>query len=376
MGGVSGGSHGSNTIDYPGYIKDLHEDLIGYFYYYTTKGDIGPNSYSPLQSLLGANPFYLATAYDPSTELTQLNSALATLYSALNTLDSFNLASQLSYYSSYFTAPTSYSFATLANLTASVNVITAVDQDLLDETHMNNLISAFHNSITNMITNDLVPKYRRGMQNLNAEMTSAYSVGEARLYSDADLKVTEYEYKLRTENENRLLELQRLIVQNNANYLKYEEIKSTFNSNLIQFDSIQSKFTLNQDLIRKEREKLSVEAGRIDFQKEVSLAEGYIKYFNMYLDKTKISIIANKEEKELNYAYDEKYAKWYGDCYQILANMIGSIAGTAVSSQDRSSVLPSALGGLASGAGAGFLIGGPVGAAVGGSLGFIGGLLG
>lgn len=370
--GSSSGAHGSGTVEYPTYLKDHHENLLDYLY----NGSPGPGGILAIAT--ASNPFLTATPYNPSYELTELSDKIALLSSYILSYSSANTyGSNIDNYISYFDSPEDYIFPSgiISTITDMTNLFYDLDTNIFSTSHIDVAVDAFANDLDEDLDNRILPRFKRGMQDLNTDMSSAFVIGEALIINERTRRLNDFAGKLYIDHENRKLEQEKLKASFNDVYLRYEQVKLAFDDLEVRYHEIQSKFSLNKDLILKDKEKLGHTAITYVYDYQKAVMQAYATLSQICTEYAKIKIISNKEYYELGHGYDEKSSRWQLDIMQTFANMIGAIAGTAVSTPDRASTAKSALGGLASGAGAGYLIGNAPGAIIGGALGFVGGLL-
>lgn len=289
-----GGSSGSSSgkVDYPEYMKTMHGTWLT-----AVAADI-------VTATTGNSPYYSATAYDPATPLAAMDTAVC----AFNTV-----VDALSNESDWDSAMTQ------AKITVDA---------LISETYITADIAAFADVLDDQVDNVTIPKFQRGMQDINAVQSSAFALGEALIYGMRDRDVAKYTSDLR--------------------------LKSSLQRNEM---IIQSAATMLQALLtRAELEK--------------AVAHYSLEYNRMF-------IAATKDQEDRDLQLDELDAKWDLEMYQYGGNMMASIAGAATSQEaDAPSQSSSAIGGALSGAAAGAMIGskigaigGPMGAGMGAALG-------
>ncbi len=270
MGSGGGGGSSSGKVDYPDYMKGRHETWL-----------------TEMDSLIVAsNPYTGATTYDPSSILTALS----------NSLNDFK----------GFMASIGYNLSSLQTMwedwvgRVSTKVAEAVADELEDE---------------------VIPKFKGGMRDINAVQTSSFVLGEAMIYARAATEASRH------------------------------AITASFNA---------------ADMVLKYNESLKTR-------------------FAVELDYSRVVILANREYIEKEIELDVEEAKWPFYNYREAGALLGSIGGPAAMPQPtKISPLQSALGGVMTGAATGAMIGGAsgspigagVGAAIGGIIGGIGGLIG
>ena len=90
-------------------------------------------------------------------------------------------------------------------------------------------------------------------------------------------------------------------------------------------------------------------------------------------DISRMSIVANKEQRDRDLEIDVLDALWDFEVFQYAGNLLASISGSGHPSANKPSKLQSALGGGLSGAAIGMQLGGPVGAGIGFGVGALAG---
>ena len=187
-------------------------------------------------------------------------------------------------------------------------------------------VTAAHGAILDdRLISEVLPRFQAGMRDINAVVSSSFVTGQAILEAFNTREVAEFDAKLRLQSQG----------QNNQYVM--EGVKD-------QLELLKIKLSMRESIA-----KVTIEAMRI-------------------------KVVMKKEEIDDQLDMDEKDYRWGLDLFQHGANVLGSIAGSAVSNQKVPSKTSSVLGGALSGAASGAMIGGPVGAGVGAVLGGLGGL--
>lgn len=441
---------GNGVTSDPLYKIDVHEDILIWSGY--GAGLQPPNT--ALRDMQDAAPFLSATAYDPSLDLDVNAIILSNLGNILMAEEAaYDFDTRFPVVDAIFDALSNYTFTnffsalcepaavTIALLTTTLNTpatltpnvlttaLTTIDDDLFDEVNIADATCRFSLVAHNDITDFVLPKFKRGMQNVSADLSSAFVVGEAMIWSRLEGQVNKFQADLRFKNEDKKLQLETLKnefdktqvshdqvkvgyeqvkvgyeqikvnhdqvkinydqIKVNSDQVKvnyaqvkvnYEKAKISLDTLKLQYEDIKSKFVMNHDTLRKQTEQMIMSGISVDQAIKAQFLQSYFAVSGLTESATKMNIIARKEQFEQNIGYNEKHARWSMDAYQAYANMIGATSGTAISTGQRNqpeqSALAGAIGGAASGAAAGFSVGGPWGAAIGGAAGFVGGLLG
>lgn len=162
MGGSSGGG-GSGEVSWPQYLEDYHAQLL--------------NSVvnSAIPTMISANPYTAADAFDPTTDL-----GLA--WDAVCEFDAF--VDAMSHESDY--------------QSAASTAKTTID-GIIDDTYIDADIAAFAAVIDNQLNTSILPQFKAGMRDINAVMSSAFVLGEGDIYTARTREVTKYGTDLRTK---------------------------------------------------------------------------------------------------------------------------------------------------------------------------------
>jgi hypothetical protein len=330
MGGSGGGSS-SGEIDYPDYMKHRHQ------YWLDRMSTLIANTTS------GASPFATATAYNPDSAVTYMLSAACNFETAVDDME----------------ATTDFANAITNAITrfdALAETPTWVDPSPAAADEISADVDAFESVQDDHIENDILPRFKAGMRDINAVQTSSFVLGQAYIEASGSRDVAKYQGDLRTKA-----------------YLLKDELmaksaiaENSFNLQL-ETDRRRNITEMNHDILQYMIQK-------IQFSQAVA---------HYLIEVRRMQIVAKKEQSDVNLLLDEQDAKWDLEAYQYGANMLGSIGGgTVTNSMSKASKISSALGGALSGAAAGTMVGSAVpgigtavGAAVGGIVGLAGGLL-
>jgi hypothetical protein len=320
--GSSGGGSSSGVVDYPDYMKNQHQAWL--------------NALATLISnvTFGPSPFADAFAYNPDDAVVAALAAVCKFEAEVEQIDSVtDFASSIMNATLRFDAmaeiPTwvSPEFAAEAEIAADIAAFKAIQDDALE--------------------NDILPRFRAGMRDINAVMSSSFILGQAYLEAANLRDVAKYQGDLRVR----------------AFLLKDElSAKSTMAEN---------DFNLKLELDRREK------IGKFtdDMMRHIIARVEYEKHVSHYMVETRrIQMVAKSEESQGNLLMKEADAKWDLEAYQYGGNMLGAISGGVVpNTQKTASKMQSALGGAMSGAAAGAMMM-PANPAMGAGLGAIVGL--
>ena len=290
--GSSGGGGSSGAVSHAAYLETIHKDWLN-----DSGADTIEKSITEvMDSALGSSPWIGKSAYDPDADIASYAAAIASYAVILA-----GISETVDWDALYTQAETTLSDAAVIADTTLFG--TQMDDELVTK---------------------VLPRFRRGMQDINAVSSSAFVLGEAVIEAFKDRDVAKYGTSLR---------------------LHYQD----------------QRLTATEQMLRLMIQKVSWE-------------EGYAK---LLVESMRIKIVAKKEQTEQDGTIDEADAKWDLEVFQHGSNVLASIGGgTVVPNMPGKNKAASAIGGAMMGAVAGAYVGGPVGAGVGGVLGFAAGMLG
>ena len=170
-GSSGGGGGGSGQVDYPSYMKTVHEDWL-----HGTADTIESSVTTIMNAALGDSPFLTATAYDPTTPLADSWTAVCAFNAVVDALD----------HSSDWQS-------------VIVNAALIVDGNIITDAYITADINAFADVLDDQITNDVLPRFEAGMRDINAVMSSAFVFGKANIEGMRDRDVTKYGTELRVK---------------------------------------------------------------------------------------------------------------------------------------------------------------------------------
>jgi len=192
----SGGGGGAGKVSYPDYLQTAHGELLS-------------NSGEPAQALpvtvcmsvlvpaaIAANPYDVAvntgaTAYNPSSYLTDMEIAIADLSTMINSYDEeTNWASHLK--------------------VAKVGI----DETLIDNKYIEDDVKTYKDLLDDTLTMTTLPRFRGGMRDINAVTSSAFAIGVAYIEASSQRDVAKYSKEL----------MLRLNFQRNENATKSAEV--------------------------------------------------------------------------------------------------------------------------------------------------------
>lgn len=139
-----GGGGSSGQVDFPAYMKRIHEDWMDD----TGTDTIESSVTDAMNSALGSSPFASSAAYDPDTDLTSMTG--------------------------YVT-----DFKTLVDLLSSGTTLDTLVSNILDDTNITAQAAAFDDDLSDQLDANVYPRFEAGMRDINSVMSSAFVIGRA-----------------------------------------------------------------------------------------------------------------------------------------------------------------------------------------------------
>ncbi len=343
------GGGSSGKVDYPTYMKTVHGQLLD------NNGADTPSSsvVDALNSALSNSPWSGESAFDPTTPLADMWTAVCSYDTVVNSLshstdwldamDNARSEIDANYYSDNYVANALLSFmqdvgASLTSLANGIDLV--ISDDVIDAD-----IDAYARQLDDEIDNNALVKFRSGMRDINAVNSSAFVLGEALILGMKGRDVAKYSSNLRLNAFN---VRNQMIVDLSGKVV-----------NLIQL-KLADRQERNKVIVSIADQMIKSLLARVDFEKSVAMIS---------VDAKTKHIIAQKEATSENLSIAESDAKWDIELFQYAGNMLAAIGGgTGGAGQKQPSTAQSALAGAASGAAAGAAFG-PWGAVIGGAIG-------
>lgn len=147
-GGSGGGGGGSGEVDFPGYMKNWHGDVLGHFSGKTV-GDV-------MEDALENNPYTSAAAYDPTSEADKITSKADEQLTKVDEMD-------------------------------EIGEVVDFDKNIL-------------------------PKLEGGMRDINAVQSSAFAQARSNLWTDYAAKLASDKMKLRSDAVGQVIEANRMAI--------------------------------------------------------------------------------------------------------------------------------------------------------------------
>ncbi len=338
-GGGGGGSSGK--VDYPDYMKNAHEDWL-------TQGgadSISDSVTGVMSSALGNSPWTTVTAYNPDTDISNYESAIADLKNILAGIVDTNSWDAL-----YSQARSSIGdLAPLSVDDKSVDANKITDEEILLD------VDAFADQLDDEIESKVLPRFEGGMRDINAVVSSAFVVGRSIIESFRNHEVAKHNSELRV---NAALKNADIGLEISIANLKKD----------VQVGDINKKVELEyiRSCLEGSNQMLRLMLQRISFNDS---------YARLVVEGKRIKIVAKKEQLEADAKIDESDALWDLEVFQYGSNVLAAIGGGVGSPGAKEpSKTMSALGGAMSGAAAGAMVGSVV-PGIGTAVGAIGGAI-
>lgn len=274
-----GGGGGSGAVSWPAYMHTVHNDWLDD----TGTDTITSSMTSIMNTAQGNSPWTTQLAYNPDADIASMVASQTTLQDLVTLLSTGT---------------------TLDTLVANI----------LDDATIDDLVTEYAADLDARFLSETVPRYERGMQDINAVSSSAFAIGRALIEENLDRQV--------------------------------------------------AKFSAEVHMKSKSDDALRIVQMKLEYQRiaTATLIELY-----------RIKIVAKKEENDVTMDIDDRDAKWDLEVFQYGANLLASIGGGTNGTQ-KPSQWQSAIGGAFSGAAAGANLGGQFGYSGWGAIG--GGILG
>jgi hypothetical protein len=168
----AGGGSSSGRIDFPEHMKVVHQDWLNQ----TATDSIESSMVDAMNACLDGSPYASMTAYDPTTTLTSMDTAVGAFNTRVDALDSDG------------------------DWEAAIDTAVAkADGTVFDDTYIVADIAAFRAQLDDQIENIVLPRFQAGLRDVNAVMSSAFVIGESIIEGMATNDVTKYGTDLRVK---------------------------------------------------------------------------------------------------------------------------------------------------------------------------------
>ena len=285
-----GGGSSSGKVSHSAYLETIHNDWLDN----TGVDTITSSMTDVMDTAQGASPWAAQVAYDPDTAITAMTDSVAALQ-------------------------------TMVTLLSNGTTLDTLIADILDDARIDTVVDEYAADLDARLAAEVLPRFRRGMQDINAVVSSAFVIGAALIEVGQDRQVAKFSADIHNKAAS-------------DDALKVIELK-------------------------------------LNYQQIATHAIAEIN---------RIKIVAKKEENEVAMTIDNKDAIWDMEVFQFGSNLLAGIGGgTLVPGSGGPSTAQSVIGGAISGAASGAMIAGassgaiagPVGMGVGAFLGAASGLL-
>jgi len=274
--GSSGGGGASGAVSHSAYLETIHHDWLN------TSGidKIEKSITEVMDSALGSSPWTGLAAYNPDADIAAYEASITAFAGILA-----GLSDTADWAAFYAQAALTLDGVGEANITADV--------------------AAFQAQLDDNITTRVLPRFRRGMQDINAVVSSAFPIGESIIESFQARDVAKYTATLR--------------------------------------------MNLGDKRTQAIEQMMNLMSRRIGWEED---------YTRMVIEANRIKIVAKKEQADKDAQIDEQDAKWDLEVFQHGGNLMAAIGGgTVIPNVSGKSPAASAIGGAMSGAAMGALAG-------------------
>jgi len=373
MGSSGGGGGSSGQVAYPAYLSGIQSDWL-------SKGDhmgvgvdeIEKSITAVMNSALGSSPWLGASAYDPSGPIASYEAAVDMFAAMLAGVDFPSLWE--SFFTTAKTVTGEPTDLVIADIAAIGDLVVTDAADITDAEIVLD-VTAFANQLDDEILTKVLPRFRRGMQDINAVVSSSFAIGESNIEGFRDRDVSRHSSALRVTAALKNADIGMANMGKDAqvgiaNLGKDSEIAIVNMKKDVQVGEINTKSMT--DYVR-----LYFAGADILLKSTIQNIAFEESYARIMIEGNRIKIVALKEENDVNNTIGEEDALWDLGVFQAGANLLagagGGVAGSKTS--NKPNVAMSVLGGAMSGAAAGAAIAPPYGAAVGAVLGAAMGLM-
>ena len=272
MGGGSGGGGSSGAVSYPPYMMMSHLNTLG--------GGTTVTISEVVNQKYNNSPFKYHVTYDPTVPITRMQT-------------------QNDVYLSFVNNMVEYSYwPTLLAMSAA-----GIDDYVYDNASADNAALEYGNQVDSDVTYSALPRFRRGMQTINAVCSSAFVAGQA----------------------------------------------------LIEAEAIRNKCKFKSDLyLQNYRERTTaIPAGVEAMLKMIVMkSDSFMKVDTTLMEECRQTLVARVDQSERAIKYAEMNSRWDLDLYTYWGNMLASIGSASVKTGTESGGGSGAMSGIMSGLGA------------------------
>lgn len=421
--GGSGGGGGSGKVDYPQYMKDAHQTLLGSDMSLDTPVDVA------IDDAMTADPYAALSGYDPSSEITDMENATSDLKTYLNNEDYREPEVEDALTANPYTDLTSYdpsseisdidtAISGIDNTISDLELGTAVDDAVAEDPYAS-LTDYNPSSITAAMANHIddldvfinsmnsideievqLSKFDAGMRDINAVVSSAYGIGKeaiagtllsSKVQAKSELAKLAIETRKATLEANKdytrktnELEVSRVMWPLNVKKEGLESAKAQIEAKKASIEANRTTIEAKKAAIsayteeKKQQNELDIKEGGWELEVLQSATQGEQtriqakqQLAHMTVESRRVMIVANKEFNTYENELEVAQAKWSLEALQHGGNMLAAISGAATTKTagEGPSKLQSAIGGAAAGGAMGGMMAGASGGAVAGPVG-------
>ena len=434
--GSGGGGSGAGTVDYPLYIKETHEDwLDGAGVAVATPIDRCITEV--MNTALGNSPFPGMLIEPPTADIDAYLAAIQEFKSMLN---GHNVNDVLAnHYDRAMRAISDPVKLEIDDITVDDIDIATIPDTVVDDREIDNIadvddlvvadtaditdaeivddVTAFSNQLDDELLK-VLPRFRRGMQDINAVVSSSFAIGEAivtgfgvrdvdrhsstlrvsatmknadtdvaNMNKDVQVGVTNLgkDVDISKSNLTKNIETARFNIAKDVaiepiNTGRYLDIGKTNLAKNVET----SKANLSKDIqvgitnlnTRTEYERFYLAGTEIQWKAVAQIGIWYESYARMEVEGRRIKIVATGEYNDRENAQTESNAMWDLEVFQYGANVLASVSGGVAGTKPKKpDVAMRVLGGAMSGAAAGTMVSPGYGTIIGAVLGAAMGLM-
>ena len=397
--GGGGGGGNSGRISYPSYMETFHGQLLDD----ATADALDDSIVDLVNAAVGNSPYSGITAYDPDLALNAMDTAVTDfdlVVDRMEHVDDWEVAAtavNTLVNSTLITAPTLNAATDIASgfidptFAADTNRAAGfIDPKPASEDEIVEAVGA-HRAIADAQTvSDVLPRFKAGLRDINAVMSSSFTLGQANIEAAVTRDVNKFQGDLRVAafiNKDNIdaesIKLENTMIS--QAFLQEDQMNAK--SNLLENQligeahilgdksAIEMEKTRRLMVIQSTDKVLTMLGMAVEFKKNVA---------HYLLESKRLRIVSKMEESDSQLEIDDADGKWDLDTFSYTGNMLAAIGG-ARGGGGTTPKKQSALGGALSGAGTGAMVGsnpalmaatGGWSLAIGAALGGIGGLLG
>ena len=336
---MGGGGSTSGAVSYPTYMMDYHAAILDKAA--TETLDAGNSSFTLMNAAIGNSPWAAAGIYDPDADITAWEAAITAFAATLAGVDPATDWAAL--------------FAAAGAVIAIGDATVADMADIASEAVITADSLAFSDNLDDELTVKVLPRYRGGMRDINAVVSSSFVVGEALIESFRTRDVAKHESALRLHGLDIDLEVGK------ANLTKDVDVAKINMGKDVQVETM---------IVESTNQMLQV------FLNTVTWEESYMR---AVVESRRIKIVAKTEEEKYLNEVDVTDALWDLEMLKFGSNLLGAIAGSQTNpGTSGPSKLQTAMGGAMAGGAMGAAMAGaqaggmtgPQGAVIGAAVGF------